>query len=60
MQVQQFHKQGQDPIQQFSLGKFSANVTDIDEIFWEGAPTGTSSAYVREVPYLSHEKRFET
>ena len=49
MQVQQFHKQGQDPIQQFNLGKFSVNATDVDEILWEGGPTGSSAAYVREV-----------
>lgn len=49
MQVLQFHKQGQDSVQQFSLGKFSINATDLDEILSEGGPTGTSDAYVREV-----------
>lgn len=49
LQVLQFHKQGQDPVQQFSLGKFSVNATDLDEILSEGGPTGTSNAYVREV-----------
>lgn len=52
-QVRQFHKQGEETSQQFNLGKFAANLTDVDEINSEIGTTGASLAYVREVSLCS-------
>lgn len=54
LQILQYHKQGDNILQQFSLGRYAANLSDVNEIHWEVGPTGTSTAYVRQASVSFH------
>ena len=49
MQIRQYHLQGDVVSQEYVLGVFAANVSDVDAIQQETGPTGIPKAYVYQV-----------
>ena len=49
LQIRQYHLQGEAVSQEYVLGVFAANVSDIDAIQQETGPTGIPKAYVYQV-----------
>jgi len=53
LQIRQFHVQGDSVDQEYVLGLYAGNQSDVDALQRETGPTGVTKAYVREVIPLS-------